>query len=70
VAIIEWNGADLPEALGKLPAGRYRVEPIGDALDLTPDEEDGLTQALDSLRTGRGLDHEAVRELVLGRVGR
>jgi len=68
MAIINWNGSDLPDALRPLPAGRYIVEALDDPASLTPEEEDGLIQALDSLRAGRGLDHEDVRARVLKRI--
>jgi len=68
MAIINWNGSDLPEALRHLPAGRYVVEPLDDSLALSPEEEEGLIQALESLRAGRGVDHEQVRARVLKRV--
>jgi hypothetical protein len=69
MAIINWNGSDLPEALRRLPAGRYVVERLDESLALTPDEEEGLIQALESLRAGRGVEHEQVRARVLKRVG-
>jgi hypothetical protein len=56
MAIIDWNGSDLPDALRPLPAGRYSVEPLDEIASLSPEEEEGLIQALDSLRAGRGLD--------------
>jgi len=68
MAIINWNGSDLPDALRPLSAGRYIVEALDDPASLTPEEEDGLIQALDSLRAGRGLDHEDVRARVLKRI--
>ena len=61
MAIINWNGSDLPDALRPLPAGRYIVEALDDSVSLTPEEEDGLIQALDSLRAGHGIDHDDVR---------
>jgi len=67
MAIINWNGSDLPDALRPLPAGRYTVEAFDESASLTPDEEDGLIQALDSLRAGRGVDHKEVRARVLKR---
>ena len=69
MAIINWNGSDLPEALRRLPAGRYVVERLDESLALTPDEEEGLIQALESLRAGRGVEHEQVRARILKRVG-
>lgn len=68
MAIINWNGSDLPEALRHLPAGRYVMEPLNESLALSPEEEEGLIQALESLRAGRGVDHEQVRARVLKRV--
>lgn len=68
MAIIEWNGSDLPDALRPLPAGRYIVEALDESDSLTQEEEDGLIQALDSLRAGRGIDHDEVRARVLKRV--
>jgi hypothetical protein len=68
MAVIDWNGSDIPEALRRLPAGRYVVEPLEEAPLLSPDEEDGLIQALESLGAGRGLEHEQVRSRILQRV--
>jgi hypothetical protein len=67
MAIIEWNGSDIPEALRHLPAGRYVVEPLEELRSLSADEEDGLVQAIASLREGRGLEHDQVRSRVLRR---
>jgi hypothetical protein len=68
VTIIEWNGADVPAELRKLPAGTYVIERADDVL--TPDEDEGLTIALESLRTGRGVPHDAARERLLQRARR
>ena len=68
MAIINCNGSDLPDALRPLPAGRYTVEAFDESPPLTADEEDGLILALDSLRAGRGVDHEDVRARVLKRI--
>jgi hypothetical protein len=68
MAVIDWNGSDLPDALRRLPAGRYVVESLDEALELSPDEEDGLIQALGSVRAGRGLEHDQVRARILKRV--
>jgi len=40
------------------------VEALDESGSLTPEEEDGLIQALDSLRAGRGIDHDDVRARV------
>jgi hypothetical protein len=65
VTIIDWNGTDLPKELRSLPAGKYVVERVDDSL--TSDEEEGLIQALDSLRAGKGVSHEEARERLLRR---
>jgi hypothetical protein len=68
VTIIEWNGADLPAELRKLPAGTYIIQPAEEAL--APDEEQGLITALESLRAGKGVPHEAARKRLLQRARR
>lgn len=65
VTIIDWNGADLPKELRSLPAGKYVLERADDSL--TPDEEEGLILALESLRSGKGVSHEEARERLLRR---
>jgi len=68
MAVIDWNGIDVPEALRHLPAGRYVVEALDEAPVLTAEDEAGLIQALESLRAGRGLDHDQVRDSILKRL--
>jgi hypothetical protein len=60
VTIIDWNGADVPVELRRLPAGKYVIQAADDAL--TPEEEQGLIAALDSLHAGNGVPHDAARE--------
>ena len=67
MAVIHWNGTDLPEALRSLPAGDYVVAPVEAASLLSPEEEEGLIEALASLRAGHVVDHEQVRNRVLKR---
>ena len=66
MTIIDWNGADLPAELRGLPAGKYVLQRADDAL--TPDEEQGLLTALDSLRAGKA--HHEARERLLQRARR
>jgi hypothetical protein len=66
--IIDWNGADIPMELRKLPAGKYVVQSADRAL--TPDEERGLITALDSLRAGEDASHDAARDRLLQRARR
>lgn len=68
VTIIDWNGADIPAELRSLPAGKYVIQRADDAL--TPDEEVGLIEALESLRAGEGVAHHEARERLLQRTRR
>jgi hypothetical protein len=62
--VLAWNGKDLPAELRELPAGRYLVESLDDAPALTEDEEEGLYQALASLRAGKGRPIAEVRRRI------
>ena len=68
MTIIDWNGADLPAELRGLPAGKYVIQRADDTL--TPEEEQGLINALDSLRSGKGVPHDEARERLLLRARR
>ena len=61
---LNWNGKDLPDELRELPAGRYVVESLDDLSELTHDEQEGLRQALASLRAGEGRTVEQVRHTI------
>jgi hypothetical protein len=61
VRVLDWNGKDLPAALRELPAGRYVVERADELPELTENDEEGLRQALASIRAGRGVSLEAAR---------
>jgi hypothetical protein len=62
--VLHWNGKDLPEELRELPAGTYVVEAVDKAPALTPDEEQGLAEALTSLRAGEGRTLDQVRKTI------
>jgi hypothetical protein len=62
--VLDWNGEDLPDELRQLPAGRYVVGSGDDAPELTEDEEEGIRQALASLRAGKGRTANQVRETI------
>jgi len=68
VTIIDWNGADLPEALRELPAGKYVVQRAD--VVLSEEEEAGLVAALESLRAGKGVPHDEARERLIRRAQR
>jgi len=60
----------MPEGLRALPAGDYAIQAADELLARSPEEEEGLLAALASLRMGRGVAHEEVRERVLRHVRR
>jgi hypothetical protein len=62
--IVRWNGADLPEELRTLPAGRYIVEPIDDVPPLTLEEDAGIELALVSIEHGGGVDDAEARRKI------
>jgi uncharacterized membrane protein len=65
VRVLHWNGKDIPDELRGLPAGRYVVEPVDDAAPaLSPEDEEGLRQALASLRAGKGRTIDEVRQTI------
>lgn len=62
--VFHWNGKDIPEELRALPAGDYVVEAVDEAPALTGDEEQGIAQALASLRVGKGRTADQVRQTI------
>ena len=64
VRVLHWNGKDLPAELRDLPAGRYIVELLDEAPQLDEDEEEGLREALSSLRAGKGRSIDQVRQAI------
>jgi len=62
--VLTWNGKDLPAELRELPAGRYLVEAVDDIPALTEEEDEGLRQALASLRAGKGCSVVEVRQRI------
>lgn len=63
--VLEWDGENIPDGMRSLPPGRYVVEAIDEALTLTPEEEEGVRQAMASLDGGQGRSLEDVREQIL-----
>jgi hypothetical protein len=68
--MVHWNGKDVPKELHALPEGRYVIESVDVAPVLSPDEEAGLEQAIDSLRRGQGVPADAVFSRVEERLRR
>jgi hypothetical protein len=67
--VVEWNGHDVPEGLRDLPAGRYVLSSVDEAVALTDDEERGLIIALESAQK-RVLSHGDVMERARKILGR
>jgi hypothetical protein len=59
--VLTWNGKDLPDELRKLPEGRYVIESLDAVPALTPEEEQGLEEAIAALDRGEGADLDDVR---------
>ena len=62
--VLNWNGKDLPSELRELRPGRYVVEEVDEAPELSPEEEAGLEAALESYRQGRVVDAKRAREII------
>lgn len=69
--VLDWNGRDLPEALRDLPPGHDLLERVETAAEagLTPEQEDGVTQALAQADRGETTPWEVVRTRLAGRIG-
>jgi len=61
MAILNWNGSDVPEELKQLPAGKYLIQAADEALGLSSEDEDGIREALRQARNGQTVSHEQVR---------
>jgi len=70
IRVVTWNGKDVPPELRELPAGRYVLEPIEErAPALSPDEEAGIEEGLESYREGRVVDAKRAREIIDAALG-
>jgi hypothetical protein len=66
--VIHWNGVDIPDELRSLPAGDYVIESADDVL--SDEEERGIAEALAAIRSGRGVDHSAVKDALSARLSK
>ncbi len=62
--VLHWNGTDIPEELRELPAGTNVVEAVESALELSPEDDLGLSEALASLKAGEGRTLDQVRPTI------
>jgi hypothetical protein len=53
--VLNWNGKGIPDELRALPPGRYVIEAVDEAPELTDDEQEGIEAALASVRQGKGI---------------
>ena len=63
--VVEWDGKNVPDQMRSLPPGRYVLESVDETIGLTPEEEEGIRQALSSLEAGQGRSIDDVRKRVL-----
>ena len=68
--VIDWDGREVPQGLSELPAGRYVVESVDEAPELTPQQEEGLRSALASLDAGEGQSLDEVRRYLTSLLSR
>jgi hypothetical protein len=59
-AVIDWNGKDLPTNLQSLPPGRYVVENLDEADDLSSEQEEGIRAALHAIDEGKAIPADEV----------
>lgn len=62
--VTHWNGKTIPKKLRELPPGTYMVEAVETAPALTAEDDQGLADALASLRVGEGLTVDQVRQTI------
>lgn len=61
--VVDWDGKNVPEEMRSLPPGRYVVEPVDQAIALTPEEDAGLEEAILAMDAGdSGVTIDEVRE--------
>lgn len=58
------DGKEIAEELRELPAAAYVVESEDGASSLSSDDEQGIAQAIASLRAGHGRTTEQVRQRI------
>jgi hypothetical protein len=51
----------MPAELQHLPAGRYVLEPVADAPELTDEQEAGIQAALECVRQSKSVSFEAAK---------
>lgn len=61
--VMDWDGEHVAAEMRSLPPGR--LQPLDEVAALTPEEEEGIRQALASIEADRALSFESVREHIL-----
>ena len=68
--IVEWDGTTLRSELSDLPPGRYVMEPlVDDDEELTPEEEEGILEAIAEIEAGLGIPSEEARRQLRAKRG-
>jgi hypothetical protein len=62
--VLKWNGRDVPDELRELPPGRYVVESVDHAPELTPEQEDDLAAAIAEADAGQGVGLDEARRRI------
>ena len=52
--VIVWDGEHLPRELQEVPPGRYALQAAEEPVGLTPEEDQGIADALKQLDAGLG----------------
>ena len=58
--VIRWDGTHLPEEFKAIPPGTYTLVGLPEAAPLTPEEEEGIEEAIRQLDAGQGIPLEQV----------
>ena len=66
--ILNWNGADLPEALRHLPPGRYVLESIDEVPALSEAQDRDLRAAVQAADADQGVDGDVAEARLKSRL--
>jgi|GEM_PF-946062 len=62
--VLKWNGRDLPDELKELPPGRYIIESVDRAPQLTDEQEDDLIAAIGEADAGQSVTLDEARRRI------
>jgi hypothetical protein len=67
--VVEWDGTTLHSENRDLPPGRYVMESLVDDDELTPEEEEGILEAIAEIEAGLGIPSEEARRQLRAKRG-